>query len=160
MSHPSPTTRECYQELSHVSTYSINKLELYNDETLQVILEPLAKWCKADYIEKSVTSINAKENKVILADGQVVEYDVLALNLGSRTKGTTGDHPVGGVWEYSLTTRPINHLLPKIIEKEKQLKERGITPDVVVIGGGAAGVELSFAFKARWSKYFGEEIKV
>jgi NADH dehydrogenase FAD-containing subunit len=95
-----------------------------------------------------------------LADGSTVEYDVLAINLGSRTKGTTGENPVGGVWEYSLTTRPINHLLPKIIEKEQQLKAKGVIPDVVVIGGGAAGVELSFAFKARWSKFFGQEIKV
>jgi NADH dehydrogenase FAD-containing subunit len=118
-------------------------------------MEPLAKWCKADYIEKRLERVIANENKLILADGQVVEYDILALNLGSRTRGTTGEHATLGVWEHSLTTRPINSLLPKIIEKEKDLQEKGIIPDVCVVGGGAAGVELSFAFKARWSKLFG-----
>lgn len=155
MSHPSLTTRACFQAQSLVSRRIIKIAELYTDETLQVVLEPVARWCHADYIQKSVTSINAASNKVILADGQTVDYDVLAINLGSRTKGTTGENPVNGVWEYSLTTRPINHLLPKIIEKEKQIKEKGIIPDVAVIGGGAAGIELAFAFKARWSKYFG-----
>lgn len=31
---------------------------------------------------------------------------------------------------------------------------------MVVCGAGAAGTELSFGFKARWSKVFGQEIKV
>jgi NADH dehydrogenase FAD-containing subunit len=35
-----------------------------------------------------------------------------------------------------------------------------IIPKVVVCGGGAAGVELSFAFKNRWSKAFGQDIDV
>ena len=37
---------------------------------------------------------------------------------------------------------------------------RGVVPTVVVCGGGAAGVELSFAFKKRWSAKFGQEIDV
>jgi selenide, water dikinase len=40
------------------------------------------------------------------------------------------------------------------------LKEKGIIPRVVVCGGGAAGVELAFAFKARWSREFGQDIEV
>jgi NADH dehydrogenase FAD-containing subunit len=35
-----------------------------------------------------------------------------------------------------------------------------VIPKVVVCGGGAAGVELSFAFKARWSRAFGADISV
>jgi len=31
---------------------------------------------------------------------------------------------------------------------------------VAVCGAGAAGTELSFAFKQRWSEYFGQEISV
>lgn len=33
-------------------------------------------------------------------------------------------------------------------------------PEVVVCGAGAAGVELAFAFKSRWTKEFGKEISV
>ena len=123
-------------------------------------MEPLARWCNADYIEKRVEKIVANENRLLLSDGSFLNYDVLALNLGSKTKGTTGKNIVEGVWEHSLTTRPINDLLPKIVEKEKKLKDDGIIPDVVIVGGGAAGTELAFAFKARWNKFFNQDIKV
>ena len=64
--------------------------------------------------------------------------------MGSKTRDTGN---VKGVWEHALTTRPINDLLPKIEKKEQELKAKGITPVVAVCGSGAAGTELSFAFK-------------
>ena len=84
-------------------------------------------------------------------------YDYLAVNTGSRTMGTFS---CKGVWENALTTRPINYLLGKIENKEKELIEKGITPSVVVCGAGCAGVELSMTFKQRWSELFGKEIEV
>ena len=122
-----------------------------------VHLEPLAVWSHAKYIQKPVVKVIGKENKVYLANGQTVDYDVLVINVGSRTRDS---YTTPGVWEHALTTRPINDLLPKIENKENELMREGIIPDVVVVGGGAAGTELSFAFKARWTKYFGREINV
>lgn len=46
----------------------------------------------------------------------------------------------------------------KIERKEQELREKGITPKVVVCGAGCAGVELSFGFKNRWEAYFGTTI--
>lgn len=131
--------------------------QLYTDDDIMVHLGPVAEWCKADFIDQAVTKIEANANKVHLKDGRVLEYDALAVNVGSKTKAA-GQVP--GVWEHALTTRPINDLLPKIVRKETELKEAGIIPSVVVCGAGAAGTELSFAFKARWGKVFGEDIKV
>lgn len=65
-----------------------------------------------------------------------------------------------GVWDHALTTRPINYTLNKVILKEKQLLEKGIIPSVVICGAGAAGTELSFAFKSRWTKLFETNIDV
>jgi NADH dehydrogenase FAD-containing subunit len=130
---------------------------LYKDEDIMVHLEPLAKWCKAAWIQQRVVRIEGNANKIHFENGESIDYDVLAINVGSKTKDTGN---VKGVWEHSLTTRPINDLLPKIVKKENELKEKGIVPVVAVCGAGAAGTELSFAFKARWTKFFGEEIKV
>jgi NADH dehydrogenase FAD-containing subunit len=44
-----------------------------------------------------------------------MDYDVLVVNIGSKTKGT---EDIKGVYDHSLTTRPINELLPKIEKKE------------------------------------------
>jgi NADH dehydrogenase FAD-containing subunit len=120
-------------------------------------LAPLSKWCNADFIQKRVKKVQGNENKLIFEDDTELEYDVLALNVGSKTRGSL---TVPGVWDNSLTTRPINDLLGKIQRKEDDLKARGIIPKVVVCGAGAAGVELAFAFKARWSSEFGQEIDV
>lgn len=81
---------------------------------------------------------------VILEDGAQVHYDVLVLNVGSKTRGA---REVKGVDEYSLTTRPINDLLNKIATKEQHLVTEDITPTIVVCGAGSAGTELSFGFK-------------
>jgi len=81
-------------------------------------MAPLAAWCKADYIEKRVKKIIGKENKIELDDGTTVDYDILSLNVGSRTRGT---NYIEGIWDYSLTTRPINDLLPKIHKRQAEL---------------------------------------
>lgn len=122
-------------------------LDLYRDEQIQVEMEPLAVWCNAKYIEQRVSSIKANENKIFLENGQTVSYDYLAINVGSRTKGA---NEVKGVWENSLTTRPINDLLGKIERKEQELIKNKITPQLSVCGSGAAGIELTFGFKQRW----------
>ena len=80
---------------------------------------------------------------------------MLVINVGSRTRGS---YTVRGVWEFSLSTRPINFLLSNLEAKEKHLIENKIIPNVAVCGAGAAGVELAFSYKTRWSKLFGQEI--
>ena len=118
--------------------------QLYKNEDLQIEMAPLAKWCNADYYEKQVSKVVGKENRIELTDGTSLDYDALILNIGSKTFGTK---TIPGIWEHALTTRPINHLIPKIMTKENELKEQGVIPKVVVCGAGAAGTELAFAFK-------------
>lgn len=120
-------------------------------------MEPVCKFTDTEFIQKRVQKIAANDNKLILDDGEEVPYDVLALNVGSRTRH---GYTTPGVDEYALTTRPINELLGKIEKKEQWLKDNNITPSVVVCGAGCAGVELSFGFKARWEKLWGQEIQV
>ena len=79
------------------------------------------------------------------------------MNIGSRTRGT---FTIPGVKDIALSTRPINDILNKIEIKEQELLESKIIPRIAVCGAGAAGVELSFGFKSRWSKLFGQEIDV
>lgn len=130
---------------------------LYTTEDLQISLEPLAIWCNAQYIQKRVKKICANDNRIQMDDDSFLDYDLLVVNVGSKTAGSFN---TAGVWENSMTTRPINDLLPKIERKEKEFLEQGIVPVVNVCGGGAAGVELAFGFKRRWSDLFKTNIKV
>lgn len=132
-------------------------LDLYKDEQIQVQIKPLAEWCNAEYIEKRVHAVHAKKNQLELEGGGTVDYDLLAINVGSRTRGA---NETPGVKEYSLSTRPINDLLGKIERKEAELVKNNIIPEVVVCGAGAAGVEMAFGFYKRWSDLFKRHIKV
>ena len=53
--------------------------------------------------------------------------------------------------EHAITTRPISELLVKIEQKESQLQQTKTAEDkqrkVIVVGSGAAGLELAWAFK-------------
>ena len=84
---------------------------LYKDEDLVIQLEPLAVWCQAQFVNKRVEKVQGSESKLWLEDGSVIDYDVLVLNVGSKTKDTIN---VKGVWEHALTTRPINDMIGKI----------------------------------------------
>jgi NADH dehydrogenase FAD-containing subunit len=121
-----------------------------------VHLEPLADWCEADYVEKRVERIDAKNNRLHFEGGGDIAYDVLGINVGSKTRGAS---QVEGALQHSLTTRPINDLLGKIERKEEYLVKNNITPTIAVCGSGAAGIELAFAFKNRWTRNFKKDIK-
>jgi NADH dehydrogenase FAD-containing subunit len=62
-------------------------LELYQDKDIMVHLEPIADWCNADYVEKRVNWIDGDKNRVHFEDGDSLPYDVLGVNVGSRTRG-------------------------------------------------------------------------
>lgn len=102
-------------------------------------------------MEKRVEKMIAKENRVQLHDGSSINYDALVVNVGSRTRG---GFTIPGVFENSLSTRPINDILAKKTKRENELLVSNSVPRVVICGAGAAGTELAFGFKARWSKLF------
>ncbi len=124
--------------------------ELYEPRDIQIELRPLARWAGARFIESRVAGIDWKEKVVRFDDRPELAYDVLSLNVGSTTRG--GDVP--GVREHALMTRPINTLLTKLEAFEKNFTG-GKKPEVVVVGGGAAGFELCCGLHARFNKRFG-----
>ena len=68
-------------------------------------LRKLAYKCNAEFLRLRAVKIEPKFNMLILEDGTEVKYDILSVNIGSRTLGT---QTVPGVWDHSLTTRPVN----------------------------------------------------
>ena len=46
-------------------------------------MAPLARWCNAKYVEKRLSKIHANDNTLEFEDGTFLDYDVLALNVGS-----------------------------------------------------------------------------
>jgi selenide,water dikinase len=124
----------------------------------------LPKFCKQidiDFIQAKAISLKPQENKLILEHGEEINYDILSINVGSKTLGSTS---IEGVQEYTITTRPIGTLLTKIEQKEKtffqSISNINHALRIGIVGGGVAGIELAFSMKSRMRKLYNKEANV
>lgn len=90
-----------------------------------------------EFIEAEVVRIDAENRKLILDTGQQVAYNVASFNTGS---GVPLDR-IGATRADVLPVKPIHNLM----ELRRELLSRlpGQTVRLLVVGGGAAGVEIS-----------------
>ena len=119
----------------------------YRPEEAMVQLGPLAVLCGAEFVPIRAVRLDPHSRIVTLEGGRTIAYDVLSVDIGSRSKGTD----VPGVREHCLMTRPLIALIKAL----EGLDRRETPPKVVVVGAGAAGVELAFTFLRRFQAHFG-----
>jgi NADH dehydrogenase FAD-containing subunit len=127
---------------------------LYKPEEAQMDLAALAQWAKAEFVQARMIGLDIDRRLVLLdGDKQSVYYDYLSVNIGSVTRDTT---VIPGVSEFAVATRPISELVNKIERFEQEHEKFDHVPHVVIVGAGAAGVELAFAFNARFRERYGD----
>ena len=117
----------------------------YTLEQCAIELEPLARAAKVELALSSAVAINANERTVTLADGRVAEYDVLSIDTGSLYDRDA----IPGAREQGMFVRPLEHFV-QLYERLLALPTDRLL-NLVVIGGGAAGFEISLALHHRFN---------
>ena len=115
----------------------------YRVEQGAIALAPLAAAARVPLVEGAAVGIDPARRVVQLADGRVAEYDLLSLDVGA----TQARDAIPGARTHGLFVRPIEHFV-RLLDGLVELAARRVL-DVVVVGGGAAGVELALALEHR-----------
>lgn len=108
-----------------------------------VPLAPMAERAGVRLLQASATAIDAAARTVTLGDGRTLAYDVLSLDVGA----TQDRDAIPGAREHGLFVRPIE-AFAQLWGRMLELAEAKPLC-VVVVGGGAAGVELALAMHHR-----------
>jgi len=122
----------------------------YQARDLEIDIPPLARQAGARVLVARAPEIASTRRQVIVADKPPVSFDLASINIGSTVVGL--DLP--GIRDFALPTRPIADLVARIDPLMAGFQDNvERTPfRVVVVGGGAGGVELAFTLQARLLK--------
>jgi selenide,water dikinase len=115
-----------------------------------VDLAALARFAGARLLPTRVAGINPGDRQVLCADRRVLDYDVLSVDIGSTQPL---DH-IQGAAEHGVAVKPVDGFLEVWNALLAEARERPLR--VVVVGGGAGGVELCLAMRHRLRHEVGE----
>lgn len=118
----------------------------YAPADAEIDVRPLARRAGASVVVARATRVDPGARTIELEGRAPLRYDLASLNTGSTVAGL--DTP--GVREHALATRPIGRFVGRLVDLVARARAAGSRPfRGVVVGGGAAGVELAFTVRAR-----------
>jgi len=112
----------------------------YVQRDCEIDLLPLAQLARVRVIKDRVARLDADRHRIYLDDGEPIEYDLLSLDVGSETDVAD----LQRLGDKLLPVKPLDGFFnawPQIVSAARH--ERGYR--LVIVGGGAAGVELALA---------------
>jgi selenide,water dikinase len=116
----------------------------YRPAELSFHLPAICRSARAAFILAEAARLVPAERRVMLTGGEAIEYDLLSVATGSVVEA--GDMP--GVVRHAHRVKPVSRALEIVPALERATAEAA-DPGVVVVGAGAAGVEVALAVRAR-----------
>jgi pyridine nucleotide-disulfide oxidoreductase family protein len=111
----------------------------YREDDCAIDIAPLAAAADVQFVRGRAVALDAAAQTVTLADGQCIGYDVLSLNTGP----VQDRERLPGARDNALFVRPIEGFVQLWPRTQALAESRAL--DVVVVGNGAAGVEIALA---------------
>lgn len=112
----------------------------YRLDQCAAALEPLLKAAKVRFVQDSVTGLDAGQRRVHTEESGDIAYDALSLDTGAQVDSAS----LAATGAQLLAIRPIERFVDDWTHQVALFKQQG-RARLVVVGGGAAGVELALA---------------
>jgi selenide,water dikinase len=124
----------------------------YTWDDIHIDLAPLCARAGARLIAAVVQKLNPEEQHLYCDDRPPIRYDLLSINSGSAP--SIGD--IDGAERIGIPVKPIDRFLPRWQALLERLRSAGDEEyRLVVVGGGAGGVELALSMQHRFTKVEG-----
>lgn len=111
----------------------------------EIDVRPLARRAGCRVVVARAVGLDPTARRVRLAGRPPLRWDLCSVNVGSTVLGL--DLP--GVRDHAVPTRPIGRFVARIDAAIAGLRRLDRPARVVVVGAGAAGVELAFCLQVR-----------
>lgn len=116
----------------------------YRAAELEIDVVPLARRARARVIFGRAVGVDPAARRIAVEGRPPVAYDLASFDIGSTVAGLE----LPGIREHAVPTRPIGRFVGRV----DAMLERAASNDgdpVVIVGGGAGGIELAFTLRHR-----------
>jgi len=113
----------------------------YDLDEARIAVETQVKAAKGVLILDKAVSISAETRQIELAGGQCLTYDFLSIDIGSQSNLLS----LHGLKIPLMAVKPIEQFIQQWDSLRRNLSEGKPATHLVLLGGGAAGVELALA---------------
>ena len=117
----------------------------YDYDDCHIDLGPLTRFAGARLYHAEVDGIDPDKKLIYAPKRPPIAYDILSVNIGSRPNSID----IPGVDEYALAAKPIDIFLHKWQQLVDRVRASDSSFRIVVVGGGAGGVELALSTQLR-----------
>lgn len=117
----------------------------YGFEACHIDLARLCRRARARLVHAEATGLDRTARRVLLKDKSVLDYDLLSIDVGSAPNVGA----IEGAAQWAIPVKPIAELGRRWLNFSGSVKTWLGPLNVMVIGGGAGGVELALAIDHR-----------
>jgi selenide, water dikinase len=109
----------------------------YSFEQTHIDLSRLCKFTGIRHIQSEITRIDLQQKQAYFANRPAISFDVASINCG-----ITPNLAIPGAEQFAIPVKPIAQFYPRWQQLLKQLTSAKTEQNIVIVGGGAAGIEL------------------